>query len=366
MNIALMFANEQQIHTFSIINPQIRIYIICELPTEWGKQNYPLHISFQKAKQMYMDGLLDKIVIFSIKVRNLDYFYQKEMIPYFNENDILYVSKQNLIEFRFKIDELSPFSSRLELDYLSVQISNQCNLKCAHCSSMIGLESSIEELSFDKTIDSIAAMNKLFSSINHFQILGGEPFLNPRLTDYLIILRKLYPHSTIDIITNGTLLLCQSETTYQIIHDYSINVMISYYPILASVIDRIHQELKQYDIKHSISDRIDYFQILYDFHGYSNEEITFNNCQSAQYCKNGLTLYEEYLYPCLAPLALYRARVISDPREYGVKISERTKIHEIKTLIHPMSICKYCHMDQFQKWHQLEGNTLNCLSNWSI
>lgn len=51
-------------------------------------------------------------------------------------------------------------------------------------------------------------LDTLFSRlvVHQFQIIGGEPFLNPELNIWIDQFKTLYPYTTLKIVTNGTLL----------------------------------------------------------------------------------------------------------------------------------------------------------------
>ena len=367
MNVAVFFADIEQVTHLRELNERVHVSLISEIPQNWLNKNGEYQFfSMHKAFDMYQKREITKFIIFPTLKKNLYFFYEDVLLPNVSKNDILYVSLEQMINGELLIDGLSTFGERKDLDYISVHIMDRCNLKCAHCSSMSGLIKNETRISYSKTIKSIHQISSIFKSVNYIQLLGGEPLLNEMLLDYCGILRNYFPYSYIEIATNGTQILSQKQYFFDALRGLNIAISVSYYPILADIIDRINTLLCKSGITYTISDRITHFDKYYDFSGSSDVSQTFWNCQSAQYCKNGLTLYEDYIYPCVAPIALYRAGVIDDPSKYGIYVSERITCQEIKSMIHPIEICRYCHMDQFQKWHQLNEKEINCLKSWSI
>lgn len=88
-----------------------------------------------------------------------------------------------------------------------VEPSFGCNLKCAHCCAGLIKDE-------DKNMMSLEVWTNIFRIINavsptvRVDIAGvvGEPTLNPHLTEWLPIARKLAPLCQIQITTNGTML----------------------------------------------------------------------------------------------------------------------------------------------------------------
>ena len=367
MNIALLFAGSVQISRLQELNGIEKIYIISEIPTDWMNNSEAYqYLSLHKAIHMYHKSEISKFLIFPVLKKNLSFFYENVLKADINESDILYVAFSQMVNDELYMDAFTEFRMRAELDFLSIHIMDRCNLKCAHCSSMSGLVTNKTEISFKKTKEAIFQLGYIYDSVSYIQILGGEPLLNDMLPDYCSILRTTFPYSYIEIVTNGTLILNQNQTFFDVLKALNIAVSVSYYPAISTSVDEINLLLYKNDIVHTISEKITYFEKYYDFCGVSDINQTFWNCQSSQYCKNGMTLYEDYIYPCVAPIALHRAELIANPAIYGMHISKHTTRQEICSLIQPLQICKYCHMDQFQKWLQLDMDELYCKESWSI
>lgn len=367
MKIAVLFAEGAQIRQLQEQNAMVEILIISEIPTNWIKNSDAYqNLSLHKAIHMYQEGEISKFLIFPALKKNLSFFYEDVLKPDINEDDILYVSLEQMINSELYIKGFTRFRERTDLDFISVHVMDRCNLKCAYCSSMSGLVTNGMKISFSKTKSAIYQLGCMYKSVNYIQILGGEPLLNDMLLDYCGILRDCFPYSYIEIVTNGTLILRQKQEFFDVLKALDIAVLVSYYPVTATSIDEINLLLCKNDITYTISEKITHFEKYYDFSGISDIDKTFRNCQAAQYCKNGLTLFEDYIYPCVAPIALNRAEIIANPSIYGIHISEHTTRQDINSLIQPLQICKYCHMDQFQKWRQLESNEIDCWESWSI
>lgn len=117
------------------------------------------------------------------------------------------------------------------LDYIEFHISDHCNLNCAYCThfSPLAEPSFYEFESFKKDIIQLSKLTNAY--IKEIRILGGEPLLNKRCTEYIEITRKFFPLSQITLVTNGLLLPKQSIKFWECCRDNKILIDCSMYPI---------------------------------------------------------------------------------------------------------------------------------------
>jgi hypothetical protein len=88
------------------------------------------------------------------------------------------------------------------LNYAEFYITNVCNLNCNNCNRFNNFAFSGHELWSDHAEDYQQWAQLI--SFNHIGILGGEPFLNPSLIDWIKNILLLWPTSQVSVITNGT------------------------------------------------------------------------------------------------------------------------------------------------------------------
>ena len=88
-----------------------------------------------------------------------------------------------------------------ELPSLEMDISYACNLRCAGCThySNYGIGGYVD---FEKGCEWLSAWRKRLQP-REFSLLGGEPMLNPRVSDYIRLIAELWPASNRWFITNG-------------------------------------------------------------------------------------------------------------------------------------------------------------------
>jgi hypothetical protein len=87
---------------------------------------------------------------------------------------------------------------------IEVHIAHACNLTCESCSHFSNYHLS-GILSLDTAETWYRAWAHRFSP-DTFSLVGGEPTINPKLTEHLLLARRYWPQSHIRIITNGLLI----------------------------------------------------------------------------------------------------------------------------------------------------------------
>lgn len=367
MTYAVLFSSKEIMQALRKLFPDCAFLMICESPTKWFASSELSNIhycSVNYAIQEYKKGNVQKFLVFPSKAINPAHIVSELESHSVLSDHILYLSYANICNgppYQF-----SPYKNRDELFLLSVHVSATCNLKCTHCSSMCGMQTIHKKIDMNMTLNSIKKLSNIFKSIIKIQIVGGEPLLCPELLDFLHSVRICYPLSKIEIVTNGTLLMQKEDLFYTRLSQDNISISVSYYPMLSNCIDETNKLLKEKEISYTISDKIQFFYKFYDLSGNSDPLSTYYNCQSIHYCKNGLTLFENYLYPCVAPIALERAGLIISS-QYGINLtSSVTKNDIIGLLCTPINICRFCHMDYQERWHQLNEKEVNSAKSWSV
>ena len=92
-----------------------------------------------------------------------------------------------------------------DLLYLETHVADTCNLKCRGCMhfSNIAVKANSPDLEdFDRDF---ARLSHLFTNIFIIRLMGGEPLLNPRLKEYMRIVRHYFPAAEIRIVSNALL-----------------------------------------------------------------------------------------------------------------------------------------------------------------
>lgn len=116
--------------------------------------------------------------------------------------------------------------------YIGVQLdlTNACNLQCKHCyhphhnnDDVLSLRQWLEVLS------RIERFSKRSRAIPKFHICGGEPTLSPAFSPVMLAIKRSFPSSPINVLTNGTLLDSRlHETVLDVMSSCRSSVQLSF------------------------------------------------------------------------------------------------------------------------------------------
>lgn len=137
------------------------------------------------------------------------------------------------------------------LPQVEMHIANHCNLNCKGCTHFSPIFEKILP-DFESSIEDVQKLKEKFSGILKFSILGGEPFLNPDIAIYAQKIRSILPHSYIQIVTNGLLLLKIDKHVLEVIRENDIVISISEYQPTHRVIEDIKSKLNDSQVDYII------------------------------------------------------------------------------------------------------------------
>lgn len=166
----------------------------------------------------------------------------------------------------------------MKINELFLEITNQCQQNCIHCSTASNIDSK-EELSFTKIIDIIRQSIEL--GISHISISGGEPFLHKNFIDVCKYIKQTnipftiyscgtYNWKPIDIDTLNAIKNCGCDKVIYSLHgnEYIQNKIArnknSYKNVIQSILntkDVIPTEIHFVLMKQNVND----FQFVIDF-----------------------------------------------------------------------------------------------------
>ena len=117
------------------------------------------------------------------------------------------------------------------LERIEVPLTYHCNLNCAYCDhfSPIAPEYIMPTEVFEKDMKQLAKITN--SKIEEITLLGGEPLLHNNLPKIFNIVRKYFPNSKIEMLTNGILLEEQPESFWESCNKNDIGIYVSHYRI---------------------------------------------------------------------------------------------------------------------------------------
>jgi organic radical activating enzyme len=144
------------------------------------------------------------------------------------------------------------------LSYLLCDIVSHCNLNCRGCTHYSNVAEK-EFLSLESFEKDLIALRQKFYHIECFRLMGGEPFLHPRMTDFFGIVRKYFPETRLHVVSNGLLIPKQSPEFWQAFHDYDVDLDISQYPPTTAMLAQIQEALDREKITYMIGSPIQKF-----------------------------------------------------------------------------------------------------------
>jgi len=115
---------------------------------------------------------------------------------------------------------------KYNLPDIEFYITNVCNLTCSECRTLNNYQFK-GHYNFD--YDTYKPWSDVLN-ISRFDILGGEPTLNPNLLDWMVGLRTLWPNANGFITTNGTH-LGKVKNLHKIAAKYNYNIKIGMHAV---------------------------------------------------------------------------------------------------------------------------------------
>lgn len=114
-------------------------------------------------------------------------------------------SRELDILYRMVAREMAKTEPPLLIPYVEITISPQCTLHCCDCANLMPLYKKAMPMN---TEDCIAWTTKFIEAVDHiltFRVMGGEPFMQKGLPDFLAFLLQQPKIQHIQVVSNGTL-----------------------------------------------------------------------------------------------------------------------------------------------------------------
>lgn len=245
----------------------------------------------------------------------------------------------------FILDKFIPkgYIKRIEID-----LARHCNMSCYSCShfSQLADEQFYDLNLFKKDIKRLYELTN--GLVKEISMIGGEPLLNKNAKDYFKETRSYFKNTSINIITNGILLLKQDENFWKSCHDNQIAICPTKYPVKVNW-DKIKELCDKYKVwfdfvTNSKEEKIS-FKTNIDPSGNQDFYNRFLECPATgTYC---VQLFNGKIYTC--PMAA-KIKDFNNFFNMDIPISDMDSIdiydnnfEQILIFLHkPIPLCKYC------------------------
>lgn len=183
------------------------------------------------------------------------------------------------------------------------------------------------------------------------RILGGEPLLNPQVSEFVKVCRRIYPVSPLHVVTNAILLPKMPNKFFDTIRECNAIICISFYPPMESKMPAIKRLLEDKKVLYLISDKIETFVRYQTLIKNNNPKRMFERC----FFSNCHNLCDGKIASCFLPFvtkyfnAYYGKNL---PEDGGLDLydptltTEKLKAH----LLTPFERCNYCTEGDRHKW----------------
>lgn len=245
----------------------------------------------------------------------------------------------------YQLDKITP---KANINFVDIHLTEHCNLNCQCCNHFSQLAepefANIE--AFERDIKRLSELSN--GEVNIIHLMGGEPLLNPNCEIFFELTRKYFDKTEIKLVTNGILLLKQSDSFWQSMKDNNIILAPTKYPIKIDW-DKIKSICESMDIKLIFFDDENVIKTScynpLNLEGNEPPEWNFRNCYPANNC---LQLYNGKLYTCFEPAYIRHFNKFFN-KNIPVSVNDYIDIHKARNyqeilqfLAKPIPFCKYC------------------------
>lgn len=315
-------------------------------------------ISFDQVVQRYEEGYVQDIVIavnepdsiveqireskIAMKTYGMTYEYMCE-----EKRDF-----QSLEDFLFVIDVNKP-----RMYYFEYHVSYHCNLNCKGCGHYSNIAPK-EFGNFDRFESDIHRLKELFWGIRSIRLMGGEPLLNPKLSDFCCAARKDFPDANIRIVSNGLLIPSINAEILTVMKENYIGFDITQYPPTSELKEKIELRCLENGITYVMSGKVSQFFSMVNIAGDSDKTKEHDKCISRRchFLENGKVsvcgmpiLNKKYKDIVNSNVPVFEQDIVDiyDSSLDGYMLND--------FLSKPIETCRYCD-NEHAKWFEWCGN----------
>ena len=258
---------------------------------------------------------------------------------------------------------LEPYLDAKYLPYLEFHVADHCNLNCKACEHYSGLVKEPHFPNLEKFTRDFERLHEFIDDLGVIRILGGEPLLNPEVSEYVKLSRRLYPQAIIYVVTNGLLLPKMPEGFFENLRECNAAILISFYPPLESKLPAIKELLAEKGVPLVVGSLVKNFTCKQTLKRHDYPREIFLQCFQAN-CHN---LYEGKIAACFLPFTTkyFNAYYGKDLPEDGALdlYDETLTTPKLKAhLLTPFERCRYCTPPVDVEWRTIKNPSL--ITDW--
>lgn len=149
------------------------------------------------------------------------------------------------------------YEKKVFLSRTDLSITSYCNLRCRHCNMLMPYYKQHQHYETSKILSDVEAYFRWVDHVEHFNLLGGEPFLHPdicRITEEIVkhYRERIYE---LEFFSNGTII--PNEQMLSLMSKHHIKVYIGDYrsglPALQPKVDAFIQTLESHGVPYETS-----------------------------------------------------------------------------------------------------------------
>ena len=239
---------------------------------------------------------------------------------------------------------------KLVMDKVDVVITTKCNLLCDGCSHLMPYYKNPNHLDRDRMIASMHKLSEAADWFDHFNILGGEPFLNPDLK-YIIEEIPTEKSRLVQVLTNATIIPTDPKL-FDAMRRKGVHIVITPYPSNEKTREQLISKLESERVawNYYYPEWTDYGEPRDYCQNQRGLRRQFIRCD--EICKN---LFDGKLYYCHRCAHIYDLGFCQCGKGEAVDLLNNTTAQnrrQIRRLMHrlkPFRACRYC----------LKGTNLN-------
>ena len=169
------------------------------------------------------------------------------------------IGKQECIDYigmdKFVNEWYWRFHQKVCIGRVTISVTTKCTLNCQYCNMLMPYFRNENVFSINSLCRDADLLFSLVDYVSSYTIVGGEPFLYKKLSEYLCYIGENYRHKigNLQLITNGTIL--PDKKILDIIRKWDVEVRISDYTNIVPYedkLDKFIEILKKNTIKYVV------------------------------------------------------------------------------------------------------------------